>query len=347
MPSFPRSPSSAIPLALCAVLAMGHAAAQDALDFPGKEGPGKGKRVVLVAGDDEYRSEEGLPMLAKILSQRLGFDCTVSFPAGADGVIKPADHLLVSNPAAFERADAIVMLLRFRTWSPEAMQKFEGAYLRGVPIIALRTSTHAFDFKDGPYKKWTWNNKEPAWLGGFGKQVLGETWVAHHGVHKKEGCRGIIEAANKDHPILRGVSDVFADSDVYTATPPADATILMRGQVTDSLKPDSKPVPGAKNEPMQPVLWTRERTNESGTVNRIVTTTMGAATDLQSEGLRRLVVNAVLWGLKLEVPAKTDVTYVDPYHPGFYGFNTERKNFTVDALGLGKPLPPPDAEKAP
>ncbi|HEX3133335.1 MAG TPA: PVC-type heme-binding CxxCH protein, partial [Planctomycetota bacterium] len=338
-----RSATYLFPLALCAALTLGTAQAQDALDFPGKDGPGKGKRIALIAGDDEYRSEEGLPMLAKILSQRLGFDCTVSMPASADGVIKPTDHSLLSNTGAVERADAIIMLLRFRSWNPEAMQKFETAYLRGVPIIALRTSTHAFDIGSGPYKKWTWNGNEPNWQGGFGKQVLGETWVAHHGAHKSEGCRGIVEDANKEHPILRGVSDVFADTDVYTANPSADYTVLMRGQVTDSLKPDSKPVAGKKNDPMQPIVWLRERKNESGNVNRIVTTTMDAATDLQNKGLRRLIVNAVFWGLKMEVPAKADVTYVDPYNPSFYGFNSKRKNFNVEELNLGKPLPPPPA----
>jgi acetylornithine deacetylase/succinyl-diaminopimelate desuccinylase-like protein len=78
-------------------------AAQDYLEFKGKDGPGKGKKIALIAGDDEYRSEEGMPMLAKILSQRLGFDCTVVFPAGPDGVIKPTDHGLLSNAGAVER----------------------------------------------------------------------------------------------------------------------------------------------------------------------------------------------------------------------------------------------------
>src|ERR1051325_5085499 len=56
------------------------------LHFDGKSGPGAGKRIVFIAGDEEYRSEESLPMLAKLLSQRHGFDCTVLFsldPTGA------------------------------------------------------------------------------------------------------------------------------------------------------------------------------------------------------------------------------------------------------------------------
>jgi len=316
-------------------------AAEDYLHFPAKEGAGKGAKVVLIAGDDEYRSEEGLPMLGKILSQRHGFDCTVLFPAGPDGIIKPADHVLLSNPGALDGAEAIVMLTRFRSWDAAAAAKFDAAFQRGVPIIALRTSTHAFDFQgDHPYKKWSWNFGDGEWKGGFGKHVLGETWVNHHGAHKVEGCRGIVQKGNEKNELLKGVSGVFADSDVYTATAPADATVLLLGEVTETLKPDSKAVSGPKNNPLQPVFWTREHKNESGKVNRVVTTTMGAATDLLNEGLRRLLVNSVFWGLKLPVPEKADVTFVDPYAPSMYGFDSERKNFKVGELGLGKALPP-------
>ena len=59
------------------------------LHYPGADGPGKGKHVVLIAGDEEYRSEDGLPMLGKILSQHHGFDCTVLFSVSPDGVIDP------------------------------------------------------------------------------------------------------------------------------------------------------------------------------------------------------------------------------------------------------------------
>ena len=40
--------------------------AQDHVVYEGKNGPGKGKHVVLVSGDEEYRSEEALPMLGKM-----------------------------------------------------------------------------------------------------------------------------------------------------------------------------------------------------------------------------------------------------------------------------------------
>ncbi len=316
--------------------------AQDFLHFDGKAGPGKGKRVVLLAGDEEYRSEEAMPMLGKILSQRHGFDCDVLFSADADGTIQVGKGELLSHPESLDKADVIVMSLRFRHWPDATMAKFEAAVNRGVPIVALRTSTHAFNLgKESAFAKWTHNSKE--WAGGFGRQVLGETWVAHHGAHKKEGARGIVEDAQKAHPVLRGVSDVFGDSDVYTANPLPDVTVLMRGQVTETLDPKSAPVAGKKNEPMQPMVWTRTHKNESGKTNNILTTTMGAASDLKNEGLRRLVVNGVFWGLGMDVPAKADVNFVDPWMPSFYGFGTQRAGLKVADLGLGKALGEPAA----
>ena len=35
------------------------------VEYEGGQGKGAGKHIVLVSGDEEYRSEEALPMLAK------------------------------------------------------------------------------------------------------------------------------------------------------------------------------------------------------------------------------------------------------------------------------------------
>jgi hypothetical protein len=319
------------PRSLALVTCLGFAtlshAAEDHVVYAAREGPGGGKHIVLLAGDEEYRSEEALPMLGKILSQRHGFKCTVLFSLAEDGTIDPNAGGSLSHPEALDSADAIVMLLRFRHWNDEASKKFEAAMNRGIPIIGLRTSTHAFNYpKDSAFAKWSWNNKE----GGWGRAVLGETWVSHWGKHKVEACLGIVEPAARDHPILRGLEQVFANSDVYEAAPPADAKILMRGQVLTGMTADTAPANYKKktkagveqpvNEPMMPVLWTREVKNDAGAMNKIVCSTMGAATDLEDEDSRRLVVNSVFWALGLEVPEKADVTCVDPFTATMYGF---------------------------
>jgi putative heme-binding domain-containing protein len=315
------------------------AAAADHLQFESIPGPGGGKHVVLLAGDEEYRSEEGLPMLAKILSKRHGFRCSVLFSVDDDGKINPNKGESLTYPEALDSADVIVMALRFRHYPDAVMQRFDAAVKRGVPIIGLRTSTHAFSGLKGTYASYN----------SFGENVLGESWVSHWGSHKHEATRGVIEPANKDNPLLRGVADVFANSDVYEAYPPADATILLRGQVLKGMQPGDAPADYRKkratdkaeqqvNSPMMAVAWSREYRNSAGTINRILCTTMGAATDLQSEGLRRLVVNGVYWGLKLDVPAKADVDYIDAYQPLMYGFNGHRRGIVAADHEPGKVL---------
>ena len=337
----------AIGVLAAAVATLGGQSAAVSVTYPAKAGPGNGRHVVLLAGDEEYRSEEALPMLAKILSQRHGFKTTVLFSVDPDGTINPKNGASLSNPAALDSADAIVMLLRFRSWSDEDMARFEKRLNAGVPIVALRTSTHAFNGlpKGSRWDTWNYNNQ-----GGFGKRVLGETWLTHWGRHKVEATRGAIEAPQRAHPILRGVQDLFGETDVYEAYPPADATILVRGVVLKELTPDSPPADYRKrratdkeeqgvNDPAMPVVWTRSYKNESGTTNRILTSTLASATDFENEGLRRLVVNGVYWGLGLDVPARADVAYVDEYKPSFYGFDGFRKGLRASDFELGKKVP--------
>src|SRR4051794_31377840 len=95
-------------------------AAQTSVVYPPREGTAKGKHIVFLSGDEEYRSEEGLPMLAKILSQRHGFKCTVLFALDADGTINPDNQKSLPDAQALDSADAIVMLLRFRNWPDDA-----------------------------------------------------------------------------------------------------------------------------------------------------------------------------------------------------------------------------------
>src|SRR5262245_29666608 len=138
------------------------------MSYPAKDGPGKGRHVVFLTGDEEYRSEEGMPMLAKILSQRHGFKSTVLFSLDPDGTINPKNGKSVSDPAAIDSADAIVMLLRFRNWPDEDMTRFEKYLSSGKPIVALRTSTHAFNGfpKGSPWESWNYKTKR-----GYGKRV--------------------------------------------------------------------------------------------------------------------------------------------------------------------------------
>lgn len=306
------------------------AAAGDWVTYEGKEGPGKGKHIVFVTGDEEYRSEEGMPMLARILALRHGFKCTVLFALNpADGTIDPNNQTNIVGLQNLKDADMMVVFTRFREPPDDQMKYIVDFVNAGKPLIAIRTATHAFDFsrnKSSPYAKWSWNNRD--YPGGFGQQIVGDTWISHHGNHGKESTRGIINKELKDHPILRGVEDIWGPTDVYGIVHlPKDSQVLVYGQVLQGMKPTDPPVEGPKNNPMMPLIWIREYKHDDGKVNRVLGTTIGAATDLQCEDLRRLLVNACYWGLHLEekIPPRNNVDYVGAYNPTSFGFNGYKK----------------------
>lgn len=306
--------------------------------YAGGRGPGAGKHVVLVSGDDEYRSEEALPQLGKILAARHGFRCTVLYAIDpADGLIKPDFQTNIPGLEALRDADLMVIATRFRALPDDQMRWIDEYVHSGRPIVAMRTATHAFAFpKDSrsSFKHWSWNDKE-TWPGGFGRQVLGETWVSHHGHHAVQSTRGLIAPGKEMHPLVRGCSDVWGPSDVYEVHLPDDAEVFLLGQVLEGMRPTDKPVVGeyvsgqgerrnvkTPNDPMMPVAWTRNFKGREGKVSRVFATTMGAATDLESEGMRRLLVNSVYWALGLEkaLPARADVRLVGEYRPTDFGF---------------------------
>jgi Trehalose utilisation len=305
-------------------------AADPWLTLKGGDGPGQGKNVVLVSGDEEYRSEEALPQLAKILAKRHGFDCTVLFAVDEQGVITPTRTDHIAGLEALKTADLMVILTRFRDLPDDEMKLIAEYVDSGRPIIGMRTATHAFNLKpQRAFVRYTWTSKE--WDGGFGRQVLGETWIDHHGHHGKQSTRGIIAPGEEGHPILRGIKDgdIWGPTDVYGVRLPlpGDSQPLILGQVVDGMSPTDKTVSGPQNEPMMPVAWVRTFTGKAGKPARIFTTTMGASQDLLSEGTRRMLVNASYWatGLETKIPDKSDVTIVGEYKPLPFGFGAHKK----------------------
>src|SRR5882762_103663 len=140
-------PLASLLTVLAALVTTNTAAASEWVVYEGKSGPGKGKHIVFLSGDEEYRGEEGLPQLAKILALRHGFKCTVLFSINPKtGEIDPNTTNNEPGIEALDSADLCVMALRFRAWPDPQMKHFVDYYLAGKPIIALRTSTHAFAY---------------------------------------------------------------------------------------------------------------------------------------------------------------------------------------------------------
>ncbi len=299
------------------------------LTFRGEEGPGEGRRIVFVSGDEEYRSEEALPQLAAILAERHGFTCRVVFAIDPEtGRINPDVRTNIPGLEALAAADLMVIATRFRDLPDEQMRHIDDFVQSGKPIVGLRTATHAFAMRgDSAYAGYSWNHDGERWPQGFGRAILGETWIAHHGAHGSEATRGRIPAEAAGDAILRGIADggVFGDTDVYRVRLPLPegCRTVMLGEVVAGMNPADPPKAGEQNDPMMPLAWTRTMPREGGAARRVFTTTLGAATDFVAADSRRLFVQGVMWALGLEsaIPdGGLDVDLVGAYEPTPYGF---------------------------
>lgn len=318
-------------VAMAATMSMASADENDQwITFRGGDGVGNGKQIVLISGDEEYRSEEALPQLAKILSKTHGFHCTVVFAIDPKtGLINPDIGNNIPGLEALKSADLMIIATRFRNLPDDQMQHIVDYVESGRPVMGIRTATHAFNIPGGKtFSKYSYNADDKTYEQGFGRQVLGETWISHHGNHKVESTRGLIAKGQEQNPILRGIKDgdVWGPTDVYGVRLPlpGDSTPLILGQVLKGMKSTDEPVEGSKNNPMMPVAWTKSYASASGKKARVFATTMGSSTDLESEGLRRLLVNAVYWcvGLEDKIPASTKVDLIGEFKPTAYGFGT-------------------------
>ena len=315
------------------------------LTHTGEKGPGKGKHIVLITADQEYRSEQSLPMMAKVLSMHHGFDTTVLFGVNENGEVDPTmpvypkkgkeDEFKSHNIPGLEhlaKADALIIITRLLTLPMEQQKLLVSYFDSGKPIIALRTANHGFR-GNLPYEM---NGKKV----NFGRDILGGSFMGHHGRWHADSTRGTVVKELKDHPIVRGVTDIWGPSDVYRTykegtSLPADCTALVWGQPLVGRNYDDKA--NTKKIPL-PVAWFKTWKTSEGKNARVFHTTMGSGKDLESAGLRRMIINSAYWGMKMEdkITPDSSVDYVGEYKPLASGFNYEK---------LGVTLKPPAAYK--
>lgn len=252
---------------------------------------GRTPHVVFVTGDDEYRSEITMPMIAAMLEKHHGIRTSVAYARPI-----PQSKANIEGLEALDTADLMVMYTRFRALPDDQLARIMKFVDSGKPIVGLRTSTHAFLYPEG--------SKHVALNDGFGRDVFGQKWITHHG--NKSTTQVSLTAASASHPILRGVTPFPARSWLYHVEPlNGPATILLEGDSLNSQqagKHDKFPT-------HQPVAWTREHKGA-----RVFFTTLGHPADFEQPSMRRLVVNGILWALGRDVPqGGADATPVTPY----------------------------------
>jgi type 1 glutamine amidotransferase len=249
--------------------------------------------VVFVTGDDEYRSEVTMPMIAAILEARHGIRTSVAYARPTPQVNDNIEGL-----DALETADAMVIFTRFRALPEDQLQRILRFVESGKGLVGLRTSTHAFQYKAGSPRE--------ALNDGFGRDVFGQKWITHHGSQSSTDVA--LHPASATHPILRGVVPFRARSWLYHVDPlNGPATVLLEGTSVNS----NKAAKLAEFPPTQPVAWTRQYKQ-----SRVFFTTLGHPEDFVAESMRRLVLNGILWALGRDVPTGgANAAPVAPYTP--------------------------------
>lgn len=294
------------------------------LTYSGGQGPGSGKHIVLIAADQEYRSEYSIPMLARLLAKHHGFHCTVLFSLNQDNDVDPTQKIRWEDKTVthnipglehLERCDLLILFSRLISLPTEQLEHIYNYLDSGKPIIGIRTANHGFiDFdyrKDGRKVN-------------FGEDVLGGSFRNHHGRWQQDSTRGMIVQANKDHPILKGVEDIWGTSDVYRTykkgdslptgcLPLVDGQPLVGRNQDDAINNDLIPLP---------VAWVKTWTGNDGKTARVFHLTMGSAQDFQNMGIRRLCVNAAFWCLnrEAEIDETSCTDIVGDYDPPDSGF---------------------------
>ncbi|MEM9143950.1 MAG: hypothetical protein AAGA86_13255 [Bacteroidota bacterium] len=307
----------------------------------------QGKKVVLISGDEEYRSEEALTQLAKILSSHYGFQCTVLYAQDPEkpGIINPNFKTHIPNLESLEKADLMVLFTRFRALPNSEMHYIDDYLKQGKPVVGIRTATHAFNFgKDSLTDYGHYGNGYKGditeWKDGFGRLVLGEKWHTHHGHHKHQSTRGILPGDKSAITQGIGNGEIWGSTDVYGVRLPlpGDSKAVVLGQVinregdfmeddifygmksTDAEVAEVNNKGQRVNDTLMPIAWTKSYQLPGGKKGKAFTSTIGSSSDLLNEGVRRLLINGAFWVMGMPIPEKSNVDLVGDYNPSAYGF---------------------------
>ena len=259
-----------------------------------QDAPAEAPHVVFLVGDAEYRSEITMPAFAERLEDSFGFKTTVIH----DEEITSSDENRMVGMEALDDADLVVIYTRFRRWPQANLEALEAYLASGRPIFGFRTSTHAFNYRQGdPRHRWN----------AFGAQVLGAPWIRHYGHGSSTKAQVVKREAAPE--LLAGVPDRFAVRSwtyhVKPNHPPIGTRVLMEGT---PVFPNDREV---KAEMVNPITWTMN----TAAGGRVFMTTMGHPEDFHVAAFRRLIGNGVHWALGREIPKATLPDFPKVSHP--------------------------------
>ena len=247
------------------------------------------RRLTVIIGEDEYETARTLPAFVASDLEPLGFEVTVVEADAGDPNHFPR------MAEAIEQADAVLISVRRRLPTNEALDALRRHVASGKPLIGVRTASHAWLLRDEAQNEAAIARHQGVWRE-FDADVLGGHYTNHHPAGPKTAIRLANSAA--DHPILRGVAiDALAGNGaLYKVSPLGSrATPLLWGEIAGA--------------PVEPIAWTNLAAPGSA---RVFYTSLGHPDDFESPAFRKLLVNGILWAIDQPYATVKDIDELLP-----------------------------------
>jgi len=247
------------------------------------------RKVVMLIGDDEYKTEVSLPAFVKSDLEPLGFDVTI---INADSQDK---NSFPGMAEAINKADVVLVSVRRRVPPKGQLDALRAHFAAGKPIVGIRTACHAWCLRNEKENLAAAEKGQTSWPE-FDPEVFGGHYTNHHA----NGTKSAISLADgaKDQAILRGVEieKLIGNGSLYKVRPlAATTTPLLIGAI-----PNQEP---------EPIAWT----NIAGPKKaRVFNTTLGHEEDFANPAFRKLLVNALYWTLDDPYPVGQDIDKLLP-----------------------------------
>tara|TARA_R110000850_G_scaffold207058_5_gene333304 strand:- start:821 stop:1567 length:747 start_codon:yes stop_codon:yes gene_type:complete len=225
-----------------------------------------GPHVVFVLGEREYETLETVPQFFETTLKPEGYTATF-FAAPSEGEKRDDFSGLAEE---LKKADVCFISVRRRAPDRADMAALKQFVADGKPLVAIRTSSHAFHLRGDPAPegKELWEEFDPEILGG-----------TYHGHYKEELAQITVAKGAAEHPILKGVGTLPSSDKLYQPSPLSDTTTLLLKGTIEGKNPE-------------PVAWTNSVGENHA---RIFYTSLGQPVDFDHAEFQKLLKNAIAW----------------------------------------------------
>ncbi len=237
--------------------------------------------VAFISAENEYHTNQRFPEFAHelLLTKNVNCEFALGIPVAEGFGVHNIENLQI-----LKDADLTITCIRRRALEPEKMELIKAYMSSGKPLLAIRTSSHAFDAKGnvsrsggGVVASNIPVSDQLAQWPEFDRDVLGGNYQGHYG-HLKKGTDVSLVPGMENHPLLKGVpgEGFISPGWLYINRPlrSSNVQVLLTGSI-----------PG---QPVQPLLWINN--SEKG---KVIYTSLGHWDDWQIESFRNIMFNIV------------------------------------------------------